>query len=218
MSQTTKATYVHTAQVHNLKSPRAVVPELLKLFSPESVLDVGCGIGTWLHEFASAGIGVFGIDGDFVDREQLKEFISPDFFMPIDLQFPFNLNRKFDLVLSLEVAEHLPESSAIGFVNSLCQHSDVIIFSAAIPGQGGQNHLNEKWPDYWIKLFEKEGLKTYDILRPHFWDNEDVDWWYKQNMLVFSRKAIEGILGQPFINKVIHPDLFKQNLDYIIYL
>jgi SAM-dependent methyltransferase len=210
-------TYVHTSKVHNLTSPGIVVPILIDLFDPKSVLDVGCGIGTWLHCFHEQGVeDIFGIDGDFVDRSLLTEYVEEKVFAPLDLSRAFTLDRKFDMVISLEVAEHLPENSADDFITSLCTHSDLVIFSAAIPGQGGQNHINEQWMDYWIKKFAVHHFKHYDIMRPLLWNISEVDWWYKQNMLVFSTRTLENT--QCPIQNMIHPDLFNQNLDYITYL
>lgn len=215
----TNLPYIHEPEVHNLKSPDIVVPLLIKNFKPRSVLDIGCGIGTWLHTFKNLGVhNVLGIDGDFVDRTLLKSFISTDEFTPTDLTYPFDLKRKFDLAICLEVAEHLPEASATEFIHSICLHSDTIIFSAAIPGQGGQNHLNEQWIPYWQHKFESEGFHFYDNLRISLWNEPEVDWWYKQNMVVFSKSALNTTLTQLPIQNVVHPELFKQHLDYIIYL
>ena len=210
-------TYIHTSKVHNLTSPGIVVPMLIDLFDPKSVLDVGCGIGTWLHSFQQHGVNdIMGIDGDFVDRSLLKEYVEEKKFSPLDLSKAFNLDRKFDMVISLEVAEHLPERSADDFITSLCNHSDLVIFSAAIPGQGGQNHVNEQWMAYWIEKFEARHFKHYDIMRPLLWNEHKVDWWYKQNMMVFSTRTLN--YTQCPIQNMIHPDLFNQNLDYITYL
>jgi hypothetical protein len=122
-------------------------------------------------------------------------------------------------VISLEVAEHLPESSAAGFIHSLTQHGDIIVFSAALPGQGGQNHINEQWKDYWISYFNAEGYKVFDLIRPLIWNNLLVDWWYKQNIMVFAKSDLSHLYMPPVnVWEVIHPELFKQNQDYIIYL
>ena len=63
-----------------------------------------------------------------------------------DLAQPLQIDRRFDLALSLEVAEHLPPECGSEFVQTLTDLSSVILFSAAIPFQGGTDHLNEQWP------------------------------------------------------------------------
>lgn len=212
--------FIHQPDTYNLTAPNEVVPILVEMFQPKSVLDVGCGIGTWLKCFNNFGIAdTKGIDGDYVDREQLKRYIDISQFEPVDLTYPFDLHKTFDLVLSLEVAEHLPAASAHGFIKSLCKHGDTVVFSAAIPGQGGQNHVNEQWKEYWIDMFLDFGFKPYDLLRWKIWNNKKVDWWYKQNILVFSKKDLTHFLsGDNSIVEAVHPDLFSQHLDYIIYL
>jgi SAM-dependent methyltransferase len=215
-----QATYIHTPEVHNLMAPREVVPYLVEIFKPESALDVGCGTGTWLKIFYDKGVkDIKGLDGDFVNMDLLRQNISVEQFHAADLREPFDLERKFDLVISLEVAEHLPQATADQFVESLTRHADTIVFSAALPGQGGQNHLNEQWKKYWIDKFASFHFTVYDILRARFWNNKNVDWWYKQNMLVFSKKDLTSLLpSSSLILEAIHPDLLQQNLNYIIYL
>src|SRR5687767_7536691 len=212
--------YVHTTAVHNLNAPREVVPYLVELFKPQSVLDVGCGTGTWLKVFHDEGVqDITGLDGDFINIELLSENINIQQFHAADLAEPFDLKRKFDLVISLEVAEHLPETAANQFIESLTRHADTIVFSAALPGQGGQNHLNEQWKKYWIDKFSAYHFTVYDILREKFWNNNKVDWWYKQNMLVFSKKDLSSLLpSSSSILEAVHPDLLHQNNNYIIYL
>jgi SAM-dependent methyltransferase len=206
--------YIHHTDTHNLTAPNEVVPLLVKMFKPRSVLDVGCGIGTWLKSFSASGVSdILGVDGDYVDQNLLFQYIRPDQFYSADLCNAFDLKRKFDLVVSLEVAEHLPETSAKTFVESLTNHGDTIIFSAAIPWQGGQNHLNEQWKQYWIDLFRENNYDPYDLIRPLIWKNEKVEWWYKQNILVFSINDLsKTALETPCIFESIHPDLFMEKL------
>lgn len=204
-----KVKYLHEESVHNTKSAEIIVPEIIKLLKFDSVLDVGCGIGTWLHVFNQKGIKDFlGIDGDFLDRELLSKYISADQFKSVDLEKPFDLGRKFDLAISLEVAEHLNEASADNFVDSICRHADTVIFSAAIPGQGGQNHINEQWPSYWIKKFEDRGYLVYDMLRPIIWTSNEIEPWYKQNILVFSKNRL--IVNQNHQFDIVHPQYWHQ--------
>jgi len=125
------------------------------------------------------------------------------------------LEKSLTSSISLEVAEHLPESSAESFVGSLVKHGDTIIFSAALPNQGGQNHLNEQWKQYWIDLFGKYNYKVYDLIRPLIWEMPEVDYWYKQNMLVFSKLDLSFVeTYQKPIIETIHPEMFIEKIEW----
>jgi len=172
-------------------SSRVLVPLILELIKPQSVLDVGCGDGTWLNAYAQTGLVDYqGVDGDYVSDDVLK--IPRDHFTAQNLEHPFDLGRRFDLVQSLEVAEHLSANAAKGFVQSLVRHGDVILFSAAVPSQRGQDHINEQWPDYWAALFELNGFDCFDWIRPRVWADNRVAWWYAQNTLLFVKKTHEA--------------------------
>src|SRR4029077_4199049 len=90
----------------------------------------------------------------------------------------------------LEVAEHLPGFSAGAFVESLKKAGPVGRFAAAIPFQGGVNHVNEQWAEYWVKLFAQRGYGVIDCIRRRIWDNEQVVYYYAQNMLIFCRRDV----------------------------
>lgn len=201
--------YIHDEILHNSEAARQVLPILFEIYQPKSMLDVGCGLGNWIQVAKSLGVPkITGIDGSYVNRLLLK--ITEDEFVEKDLKDKFNLNQKFDLAICLEVAEHLPAESAAGLIESLTLHADVIIFSAALPGQGGQNHINEQWPDYWQKLFTKNGFEMIDFFRPKIWNNQKIERWYKQNMFLVVKK-------EHFLDKgmdklalsLIHPELFE---------
>jgi 2-polyprenyl-3-methyl-5-hydroxy-6-metoxy-1,4-benzoquinol methylase len=99
-------------------SATEIVPLILELVHPGSVIDVGCGLGTWLSVFEEHGIDdILGLDGDYVDRTRLET--PEERYLPFDLEKPFRIDRQFDLVVSLEVAEHLPGECAGTFVDSL---------------------------------------------------------------------------------------------------
>jgi SAM-dependent methyltransferase len=204
--------YVHTEETHNIGAAEIILPIVFQFVQAQSILDVGCGIGTWLSVSRSLGISdIKGVDGDYVAKDMLEKHLNLDSFLAADLSLPLDLIRSFDLAICLEVAEHLPESSAQTLVNSLIKHSDTILFSAAIPSQGGQNHLNEQWPDYWARLFAEQDYVFLDIIRPLIWDNPEVDYWYKQNIFLVVKSSHElASKYTPSHLPLVHPELLNR--------
>jgi len=168
------------------RSAREVVPVLVDLFRPSSVVDVGCGTGSWLAVFQALGVDVTGYEGPWIGSADLD--VAKHLIIEHDVTTGIPSQRTFDLVLSLETAEHLPKSAATGFVKSLVDLGPVIVFSAAVPRQGGTDHRNEEWPSGWVELFRHHDYVAIDCLRPMFWANDAVSWWYAQNMLLFVRR------------------------------
>lgn len=206
--------YVHDVAVHNLLAPKQLVPIFIDLFHPTSVVDVGCGLGTFLRVFKENGVvDIFGLDGTWVNKSLLSNNISLDSFKEVDLEEEVQLNRRFDLAMCLEVAEHIQEEKADNLVSTLTNLSDTIIFSAAIPYQGGQNHVNEQWLTYWESLFNAHNYTLFDIIRPKIWDNSDVFFWYKQNVVVFAKNGCINELAKNcpsiVIRNIVHPDLYR---------
>jgi SAM-dependent methyltransferase len=178
------------------RSAEVVVPLVLEFLPINSVVDVGCGDGSWLATFQKLGMAdILGMDGDYVERDLLQ--IPPELFCSMDLTKPFHLDRSFDLAVSLEVAEHLPAECASSFVKSLTRLAPLVLFSAAIPHQGGDNHINEQWPDLWARLFRECGYLPVDFIRKRVWQNDSVDFWYAQNSLLFAEESL--IASNPFL-------------------
>lgn len=170
------------------RSAELIVPHILKYLAIESVADIGCGAGAWLQVWKAKGADVLGVDGDYVDRSSL--FIDKSEFIARDLTAGFDLGRRFSLVQSLEVAEHLPEASADRFVQALCSHGDYVLFSAAPPGQGGDNHINERPYEYWRKKFEANGFVPLDLIRAQFLHNKQIEPWYRYNSFLYVKKDV----------------------------
>src|SRR5215469_1528424 len=165
-------------------SAREIVPLILRLIPITSVCDIGCGDGTWLRVFREQGLtDTLGVDGEHVSRDLLQ--ISVSDFQPMDLRRQISLSRSFDLAISLEVAEHLPESRAASFVEDLTRLAPIVLFSAAIPGQGGRDHVNEQWQTYWTLIFSQYNYTVCDVVRPKIWKNRRIAYWYRQNILLF---------------------------------
>ncbi len=168
-------------------SAEVIVPLVLKFVKPKSVVDIGCGAGTWLSVFRTHGAtSIFGIDAGKYDSA--KRVIAEKEYRAHNLETPLNLGRTVDLAVSLEVAEHLDTSAAHIMVDNLVRLAPVILFSAAIPHQGGVHHVNEQWSEYWEKLFASRGYVPVDCIRRHIWNNEKVQFWYKQNTLMYVKK------------------------------
>jgi SAM-dependent methyltransferase len=181
------------------------------------MLDVGCGSGTWLsvanNSFKLADIQ--GVDASIYDAAQFH--IAPVHYLQQDLTVPLQLQRTYDLVTCLEVAEHLPLAAATTLVKSLATHGDVILFSAAIPGQGGQHHINEQWQSWWQQHFAAAGFVALDLIRPAIWQNAEVLPWYKQNILLYVKKNHPlaqqyEVAQQP---DLVHPEIFGYKLQMI---
>jgi SAM-dependent methyltransferase len=157
---------------------------------PGSVVDIGCGSGALLRAFQEQGCNIiFGVEGPWLDPASLV--IPRKQFQHADLQKPLNLGKRFDVACSLEVAEHLPAACANVLIETLVQLSPCIIFSAAIPGQGGLHHVHERWPSYWARLFREKGYVAVDFLRPRLWTNKDIYWWYRQNTICFWDQTLK---------------------------
>ena len=206
----------HQRTVHSANTILAIA--LDQLPTVRSAVDVGCGVGTWLSVLKDRGItDVQGVDGEWVDTSLLV--IPPESFLKADLTKPLDVQRRFDLAISLEVAEHLPPECAEDFVATLVRLSDFVLFSAAIPHQGGRNHLNEQWQEYWAELFTQHGYRSVDAIRSRVWNDPAIDTWYKQNTLLYVkgerlpelRSAGDSVTPPPMLS-VVHPDLYQAKL------
>lgn len=162
--------------------------KILKVIMPainaRTVVDFGCGSGTWLYVIKLFGAEtILGVDGDYINRDTLM--IDPECFMPMDLENPKPLGQRYDLAISVEVAEHLVEAAADGFVETICSASDVVLFSAAHPGQGGTDHYNEQPFEYWEEKFGQRGYRPIEI-RQFFKDNLDIGYEYRTNITIYA--------------------------------
>ena len=209
----------------SIRSAEILIPFLLdNIPGISSVVDVGCGTGAWLSVFQKYGIKqISGFDGG---RPEGLLRIPTTAFNLVDLEGCLQTNQKYDLVMSLEVAEHLTPQRAKTFVSDLCGLGDIVMFGAAVPGQGGTNHINEQWPSYWMNFFEELGFHCYDVLRPFMWSNEEIDWWYRQNTFIFinaeRQDLISYIQNLPSLpsgmGNCVHPRMFenvKANFEYL---
>jgi SAM-dependent methyltransferase len=203
MSVVAPVNYSHTGNLHTLQGAVTAFSVIFGSSMPGSVLDVGAGTGTWLRAASDFGVKDFlGVDG-IIPEQHLH--IPKEKIQLQNLTRPFDLGRKFDVALSLEVAEHLPEPAAETIIASITRHADTVLFSAAAPGQGGDHHINCQWPTFWQTLFNKNGFACEDSVRWKIWNEPRIEPWYRQNMFWARRDSRAG--SEPRINAVIHPDM-----------
>jgi hypothetical protein len=217
-----------------IESAEAVLSHLFRYFKPKSLVDVGCGRGAWLKVAQNLGVNnLLGIDGQWNEgklilRNTKKSKIN---FINYDLNHFFKVDKKYELAICLEVAEHLNSSAAVNLVRSIINLSDTIVFSAAYNMQGGVMHINEREHSYWGKLFLKNNFIVFDIFRPNLWKKNNISFWYRQNTFLFVKKKSQVIkilnkndikpLSNTDFMDCIHPELFyrrvgEQGIKYYI--
>lgn len=183
-----KAFFDHHTE-EKIRSAGLVAPLILEVFPIQSLVDVGCGNGVWLSMFQKHGIlNLSGYDASALVPE---DYLVDQKIITSGCDFTsdsFVIDQQVDLAMSLEVAEHLPASAAEKFVSILVQAAPIVIFSAAYPGQTGVDHFNEQPPWYWREKFERRGYVEIDFLRPQLWSNQNVNWWYRQNITAFVKR------------------------------
>jgi hypothetical protein len=206
--------------MQTLESAARVLDILWGIFQPQSVIDVGCATGIWLAECKRKGSKkVCGLDGPWVPKDEIEisadEFIEHDFGQSIP-----SIIGKYELALCIEVAEHLSQQTGFDLVDFLTVRADVILFSAAIRGQGGTGHVNENKQSYWFERFHQNGFDCFDLVRPAVWNESNVNIIYKQNMLLYvhptssvHKKLLSLESNVPKICTKyeldrVHPDLF----------
>lgn len=215
----------------SLASAEVIVPLIFDLVGPlRSAIDVGCGTGAWLKVLSDFGVADYvGLDGWYVSPEQL--LISPAHFRPADLSKGLQVDRRYDVAFCLEVVEHLSPEAGDAVVATLVELSDVIVFSAAIPYQGGTGHVNEQWPQYWGDRFAQHHYLALDPFRRRIWDHPQVDRWFAQNIVLFAsgeRVAADERLAKEFainggrLMSLVHPrfylpraQLAKRYVDFV---
>jgi SAM-dependent methyltransferase len=191
-------------QIGSLVSARSVAPIVLRDLRPSSILDVGCGAGAWIAAYAESGVDdIVGVDADYVRPDQL--LFDASRFHAIDVAGVFRMGRSFDMVQCLEVAEHLDPAASETLVDNLVAHAPVVLFSAAPPGQGGENHINERPYEYWRDLFQGYGYTLFDFLRPQILFRRSIEHWYRYNMLMFAREDAAARFGPALAATRIDP-------------
>ena len=174
----------------SLRAAESIAPLLNRYLAATSVVDFGCGTGTWLKAFrANGALSLLGLDQ--LDPSQAELAIRPEEYRRVDLTRDLPLERSYDLALCLEVGEHLPPAASRTLVRNLVRASRRVVFSAATPGQGGVDHVNERPLEHWVALFADEGYAASDFIRAALAAEKAIsaEPWYRYNTLFFFHPA-----------------------------
>lgn len=175
---------------HSGNAAGPMADSIVRDLAPRSVVDIGCGTGNLLEALRVHGCEVFGLEYAVAAVEACNRRGIPVRRMNLESD-ELVLPRRYDVVCSIEVAEHLPEPCADRYVALLASAGESLVFTAAPPGQGGTDHVNEQPPDYWISRFAKHGLVHDAVLSEAWraeWQQAGVQWWFWRNIMVFRRQ------------------------------
>jgi len=199
--------YQHSDDIWKLDGARVVLACLFATHKPQSILDVGCGPGTWLAAALEMGItDLIGLEG--VDITSEMRFVPDQYIRLQDLTTDWNVARRFDIALCLEVAEHLDACHSDELITKLTAHANTVVFAAAIPGQPGYHHVNCQWPAYWQARFNACGFACYDTFRWQIWQDTRIEPWYRQNLFIATAEPSKAS-HEERIRPVIHPDMLR---------
>jgi SAM-dependent methyltransferase len=189
--------YTYQNILHNSNCSKKLAEMIVKEFKPKAIFDVGCGLGNFINDFMNMGVNAVGTDGQWA-LDSKKLVCDKSSILVQDLNNPsVVIPGNTDVVLSLEVAEHLQTMSSDKFVDYLTSTGSLVIFSAATPWQGGQGHINEQLSTYWIDIFRSKGYLPSNYLRCILWENHEIFPWYRQNILVFYKSP--HLIDFPFL-------------------
>lgn len=202
--------FVRTELGGSLRSADVIIPIVAELVPTASVVDVGCGNGAWLRACLEHGSEtVCGYDVNGLPED---EYLVPATSIRVrDLEAERLVREKFDLAICLEVAEHLTPPRARTLVSELASMATSVLFSAAIPRQPGTGHINLQWPSYWRTLFGENGMAAYDVVRPRVWSDDRVEWWYRQNTILYSKLELQPAAHDGLGLDLVHPELWRMN-------
>lgn len=185
--------YRKTLRPDRQRSYKMITKYILRVVQPDlkSVVDFGCGAGWFLYYFKKFGIDdIVGIEPNKEILEVLDKSVRGNIKF-LDLSKGVDLHRRFDAAMNIEVGEHMDKKYADILVENITRHTNLLIFSAATPGQGGYGHINEQKFEYWETKLEKCDFYCDKESTSNFRNRlkrKKVKKWYIKNISVFRRK------------------------------
>jgi cyclopropane fatty-acyl-phospholipid synthase-like methyltransferase len=171
-------------------SAEVMARSLIAEFRPKTLVEFGCGAGALLAEFKTGGVDVLGLEYSDAGLRLCKE-------RQLNVR-KFDLTRdsiadRFEIAASIEVAEHLPAAFADRLVQVVSGAAPLVVFTAATPGQGGNEHVNEQPHEYWIEKFRNRDMEFDEAVSERIradWKTKDVIWWFHQNLMIFRSRSV----------------------------
>ena len=181
--------FATTVELPARDSAGPMAESIVSDLAPRTVVDVGCGTGALLEQLRNRGCDVFGLEYSEAGLRYCRDrrLNVRKFNLERDV---YDESNSFDVAISIEVAEHLPEKAADRYVDLLARLSATIVFTAAPPGQGGLDHVNEQAPSYWVSKFRNRGFKHDAELSDRWrekWRETGVAEMYCKNLMIFRR-------------------------------
>lgn len=159
--------YYRKHEKGSYNSAITILEYILSFYKFNSLIDLGCGMGTWCKAASDLGVeNILGLDQHVYEQQYM--LISDKNYIRFNLKNKLNGYGPFDIAISVEVAEHIDNTYVDSFIRNVCSQSNVVLFSAALPFQGGTGHINEKRCSFWKQKFNKYGYEIIDCIRPHF--------------------------------------------------
>lgn len=183
-----QVTYKFSVTRYNYESAKKILSVIVPLLPKvSSVLDLGCGLGAWssvLEEQLNPKLEL--IDHPATPIEELL-VEDKSVFKPLNLDISLPCEGQRDMILCIEVLEHFKEEVALRLHDFICNSTDLVLFSAAVPGQGGIGHINCRRHSYWHDKFSNRGFKYFDGFKSEIVHDQAIPFWLRQNLFIYYR-------------------------------
>jgi SAM-dependent methyltransferase len=207
----------------SLPMAKYLAPKIAEMLDAKSVLDVGCATGHWLKCFSDLGIKVHGLEGSVNTLDHLM--IPRESVSIFDLRDEYTVVHDVDIVLSIEVAEHIEQWFADNYVKVLTMHNArYIVMTAAPPGQGGTGHVNLQPKEYWVEKLKLQGYVRNEDLEQQIYQwckegRETVDAPHELKRLAVSgdgSRCAPGTVRSPVANWLSHEDAVHAGTEKVV--
>lgn len=146
-----------------------IATQIKEKYRPKTVLDAGCAMGLLVAALRDLGVEAYGVDLSEYAISRVREDIRPYCAVgSLADPLPDSLPRRYDLVVSIEVLEHMPEEDGKKSIANLCTMSDQILFSSVPDDTTDPTHINLHETPYWCGLFAKQGFFSAEEKKPLF--------------------------------------------------